>query len=361
MAASKMILVLQLTIGLSFAFGIDCSAYTCKTPDQVWYPNQCGFNNNITNTYYVQPCQDSSLECYPDQQHSTSYQFNYTCQETYVPPVNSYPGEWCKTDDDCAPGLSLTCQNGICVGVSNGEYCSWSEQCNPGLRCTNNTCIPQLQIGESGCTWDYDCVNNAACNIISYSNPSQNTCYGFHSFKVHDEVGECYSGFHTLCQYYYCAQNSDGKSYCTDLFYTLQGPGSQCDVNGRGCYSNKDSFFTPPYSIEGECDCGLNSEGNSYCEVLPGDAPNQQWLNIFNEWVNSPELLNCNTVKRFDSNCVQTYWSSKQYNAFVYYNLQSSLYNRLVGIEDCVLNAFAENYVQARNAFNNSNVEAVAF
>mmetsp|Transcript_14019 Transcript_14019/g.14045 ORF Transcript_14019/g.14045 Transcript_14019/m.14045 type:complete len:95 (-) Transcript_14019:42-326(-) len=94
---------------------------------------------------------------------------------------------------------------------------------------------------------------------------------------------------------------------------------------------------------------------------MPGDAPNQPWMNIFNQWINSPELLNCNTVKRFDSNCVQTYWSAKQYNAFVYYSLQNSLYNRLVGVEDCVLNTFAENYVQAQNAFINSNAEAVAF
>jgi len=339
----------QLLSLLSSAYSLtQCAKYTCKTSDQDFLPETCAYQDNITDTYYARKCSDSSYDCVSDA--SSSYQFNYTCKVPTPLAVNSLPGEWCKTLSDCL--YSTACEDGICIGTPKGEPCTYNGQCEPGTFCSsNNVCTAQIEIGKKGCLYDFQCVNNGACNITSQANPSMNTCYKFRSFSVHDPVGHCNTGFSTLCPYIYCAEKETNMFYCTDLLSTANGTGTQCDMNSRGdCDSNEDSFFSPAYSVEGDCTCGLNSQGTSYCSALPGDIPYKKYTAQLSKWVTSEAIFLCNTLNRFDDNCIKTHWDKNNYNNYVYYEMQMKGYQWYINAQDCVMETFGKNYLQAQSA-----------
>ncbi|CAG9326012.1 unnamed protein product [Blepharisma stoltei] len=84
---------------------------------------------------------------------------------------------------------------------------------------------------------------------------------------------------------------------------------------------------------------------------LPGDPASVQYNKTRTKWVESKDILKCNTVARTDRNCVKIYWSAKDYNAFVYYQFQLDMFNAIIGAEDCVLETRAKNWLEAKNAF----------
>ncbi|CAG9331413.1 unnamed protein product [Blepharisma stoltei] len=345
----RALLAFALLLCLSSAIkDIQCTKYTCKTSSQNFDPLTCAYLDNSSNTYYAQACAKSTDDCFQVQG------FNYSCGPTYTSGI-SFPGEECKSANDCHSLYTAGCKDGICVGSAEGQDCNSSRSCEPNFYCqlTLNICKPLIKIGETGCLNDYECVNNAACNVTDINNPSLNTCYPWHSFGVHDPVGGCESGISALCPYNYCQENSDTNFYCTDLLSSPVTPASQCDINSSdNCQSTSDPFFTPPFSIKGTCSCGLNSQGNANCQIFPGDLPYQAYLKQLNKWNSSEHITKCNTMRRFHKNCVKTYWSKKESDAFSFYQVQNSMYSQIQGSESCVLDAFALNYVRAKDEYN---------
>jgi len=157
-----------------------------------------------------------------------------------------------------------------------------------------------------------------------------------------------------LCPYSICWENFRNRVfYCTDLFSTIKGQGAECNPNedDGSCDSNPDNFFNPPYITGGKCQCSLNSQGTAHCSALPGDPASLQFNKQWTKWVEGKDIFKCNTNARTDINCVKTYWSTKDYNAYNYYMTQLSMLNAIIGAEDCVLETRAENWVEIKNAY----------
>lgn len=143
-----------------------CLKYVCNEKLAI-NPSTCIYYGG--ESYYMQSCTNSpNFYCPPV--------FNLLNQTCTTPPDPTYqsafPGEFCSSDSWCKFG---TCQDYSCVAQEFGAGCSSNGECNPGLRCSNQKCVKQLQIGEQGCINDYDCVNNAGCDI--------NVCMGYYSVQ----------------------------------------------------------------------------------------------------------------------------------------------------------------------------------
>lgn len=57
------------------------------------------------------------------------------------------------------------------------------DECNPGLRCYNGRCYNQIETGNSGCSDDFDCKNDAGCDV--------GVCKKLFSVKNRDWVSAC--------------------------------------------------------------------------------------------------------------------------------------------------------------------------
>ncbi|CAG9325468.1 unnamed protein product [Blepharisma stoltei] len=321
----------------------NCPAYTCKTSSQQFVNSTCIYFTPTasTPTYYVSPCSSVKLPyCLPSTNN------NSTCQAaTPTPPVNAWPGEKCSSSSDCSSHASRGCINNVCVGGSQGDTCSVNDDCNPNYRCLGGICQAQIPVGGTGCVNDYDCVNGAGCNIAKTS--SESICYPYFSINQHLPVSSCSSNnLSMLCNSGLCMANNEGYE-CMAPVKSSRLPMS-CQVDGD-CMSTRDDYFPTGY-LTGTCYCGYNANSASYCSIFAGDKPYLEYINYFKNWLQSTYIKKCNTMRRFTASCMKDWWTTKEYNLYMYYSLNADYYPLTVSGESCVQQVYLPQWWAARNA-----------
>lgn len=95
---------------------------------------------------------------------SLDLQTSAKCVEETVADNSLFTGENCTFDIEC---LSNMCYNNKCNAAVVGNSCV-AGQCEAGLYCNEmHVCVAQMPIGTRQCTSDYQCVNNAGCDLDS--------------------------------------------------------------------------------------------------------------------------------------------------------------------------------------------------
>ncbi|CAG9311136.1 unnamed protein product [Blepharisma stoltei] len=329
-----------------------CNKYKCQESSQDY--NSCSYFEQDESTFYVKPCSDPSYSC-----SVLIDKLNYTCQ-LKTPTPTSFPGDKCSSIDDCYGGYSQSCTNGICIGRKIGDACTSSYQCSPNSTCReingNLQCAPLLEIGETGCSQEFDCVYNAGCNFTS----SSNVCVAYGSLSPGTEilVKTCNLS-ENLCSSHTCLQRAAGDetAVCTgEVSSNAQIP-IACNspqTYTNQCISKLDNYTN--WETSSVCSCGYNSDGNAYCDLLPGDAPMQAYYRELKKWQESSAIKNCNTIWRYpmynglNLQCAENNYEKSSYESFFYWFLYTTLYVEVYEAEDCVLKTFYPVYYSMKNS-----------
>jgi len=211
----------------------------------------------------------------------------------------SYPGEACSSNSQCYN--SQACTRGFCNGLAYLSTCSTHEQCAPGLRCGQNLkCVPQIDIGISGCRDANDCVNSASCNA-TYSSLN-GICFQYASVPLGQIVTDCAYGFSYLCSTGTCQKV--GTDYYASLGVCVEAPASMSKLP-TNCTMDTDCQGTNGIDIFlSTCSCGFNKLGTAFCQPFIGDQPG---VNFITTWVSALKKTDkkCNTARRTTSQCLQ--------------------------------------------------------
>ena len=189
--------------------------------------------------------------------------------ENYIIKKNiiRYPGEDCEENTDCS---SNKCENKICSGIKLNNKCNSTDQCLKGLFCSSKTnrCEYQRNIFES-CDNSFDCQNNLLC----YNGLCQDVLYKFDiGTKIKDD---------SVSAEFYCKYGFAINGICAKNKYLDQ---SKIEDKFIKCNSNSDcKYRIYPENlgiIEKNCECGYNSNGDSYCP-LDIDSNEIGWENYY--------------------------------------------------------------------------------
>lgn len=186
----------------------------------------------------------------------------------------AFPGEECSATIKCQGGVACP-DNKICPGKAQGENCTANLDCSRGLWCQppanataypSSTCAPQLA-ANSACTTSYACPNNQGC--------FNKTCQDYYSadgvnFTIVRGEG---ANAQRYCKNQYAAIIGDASSNeykCITPTYKKDGkPTNDVFVT---CSANSDCNLYDGDNVidkNRECNCGYNSAGTAYCQVLP--------------------------------------------------------------------------------------------
>ena len=268
---------------LAIAESSTCYPYQCAPSDYKMPQGFCATSYN--GTFFLLPC-ESTQEC--------DLSTGLCISSPAVAPSLNYPGESCTTNSTCA---SNNCASGICVGVSIGGTCQADEDCNPALRCNNSTCVKQLDVTESGCIDDNDCINSAMCNSTDGS--VAGTCLGYLSVAIGLVVSDCVGGTSYLCKTTECSKialfNSAGV--CKVNTVSLNNLPVAC-TSYLNCTGSDGTYQT-----NSDCTCGYNANGTSYCQLFGGDLPAQVYFNVWQTALTA-SISVCNTARRYTSACL---------------------------------------------------------
>lgn len=244
---------------------------------------------------------------------------NVICTPTPYSVSKSYPGEYCKKSNNCLYG---TCVENACFYKQSGENCTLHEECNPGLYCKATICSELIEIGQTGCTDDYQCVNNAGCD--------HGTCKKYFSVGTKEWVNSCPSN-HTsyLCESSFCF-----NGLCLDAPESSFSSPKVCGDDGV-CIST-DYEESEGVLFYSSCQCGYNSDSNKYCSLFPGDKSYQKLLSYYREWMASSEVLKCNTIRRWTYECISDYMDKDTADNIDYYSTISVHYAQIQNADDCV-------------------------
>lgn len=304
-----------LVLGLSAA-QMTCQTYQCRPSGVQMANNTCAVTDQ--GNVYIQPCSSESPNSY----------CNVATGKCTSPPtttLQSYPGEPCAKQSDCAVG---TCTQGTCVGLSLGTRCSNSNQCAPGLFCSSGLCSLQRAIGSS-CSTDYDCVSSAGC--------VNSNCTAYYSLPVNSTVPDCSpTGTSNFCAKIACQRSgwigTTGK--CIAVPKNLQPNPTKCTSN-LNCTSTDGV-----HNYTGTCTCGYNSAGDGYCQPVLGDSQGLWLVQAYKSAVARSNGL-CNTARRMAQACWQVIgeWDNvkTQYWGFYYLPL-------IQGNDRCVEQTFTRTY-----------------
>lgn len=318
-----------------------CNNYNCKLSTQRFTTNTCVYYSSKVLTYYVQPCTTQDTYCPPDNQS------NSTCQTLPNITNSGWPGEKCSTNNDCNFYAYKGCVSGICTGAPKGYGCHDSNYCNPGLYCNKRFCTPQIQVGQTGCSTDFDCVNGAGCDFTG--DVTNSTCVNYLSLAAHSPVSQCKKNQNKLCKSSLCAE-LNGANYCVMQLNSFNYIPTPCQYSSD-CVSTSDPFFGNNFELTSSCDCAYNTGSSRYCSLFPGDQPGQLYLNQLALWYQSAEMNNCNTLRRHDEDCMSSWWDSKNTTYYMWYNLNYKLYSFSQNTPDCVAQVYLQNWWEAKQNF----------
>lgn len=318
------------------AFAV-CPKYSCHSGG-FDIGSTCAYPTT-TNDIQMQLCDNNNLNSIC--QITPTITSNFTCgafQPQEVDP--NYPGEFCHSSTQC---LSGQCTSNKCVGSSLGGYCVSHADCNVGLYCNQaNHCVKQVQIAAF-CNSDWDCQNNMACNRTLYNS---GVCVPYYSVPNGDAIGMCVThmseGLSNLCESGFCIQqkpNTNGEGWCQTAPSTVGKFPSRCNADSDCLGSNaKNSTFM------GTCSCGMNKEGEAYCNSWSGDAPAQAVKAIWINHVTSVGIANCHTQRRFTKFCLSQTQIPQQIVNFTQNNLVSANTARYEKNDVCTQVIFNKDY-----------------
>ncbi|CAG9329171.1 unnamed protein product [Blepharisma stoltei] len=319
---------------------LNCGSFACRLSNQTFTSNTCSFYASTQNAYYIKKCSTIALNyCL------FSSQQNSTCIGDQ-PPITSFawPGEKCADSSDCNSHAKHGCIGGICVGAYLNEYCKTSDDCDPGLRCVNNTCQKQIPVGGSGCSTDYDCVNHAGCNTGTSLQNSY--CVSYYSIGDHMPVGACSkTNVGALCDSGSCMLNN-GAYECMKSVKSTTFP-KTCTSNSD-CLSVPDSYFPNNGQLQGTCTCTYGKTGASYCSIFPGDSYAADKTKYLKIWIQSDFIDKCNTNRRFNMKCMSDWWGKSSYNNYVYNYMAAFDYPLYTNADNCVVETLLPDYYQAK-------------
>ncbi|CAG9314502.1 unnamed protein product [Blepharisma stoltei] len=265
-----------------------CGKYQCAPSTATVPSGYCGTVTNV-NVFNLKACPTSG----------TSTFCNTTTLQCTAAPASSalasYPGEPCTSQSDCKYG---TCTSKKCVGVAKNGKCTTHAQCAPGLRCApGGTCTAQLAIGTTGCRDYQDCVNWAGCNATYTS--TNGTCTSYATLSNGAVVTDCVNGWSHLCKSGFC---SNTQSWYGNIGICQSAPTSVKTLP-VSCTQDTDCVGTDGTNFYlGQCTCGYNSAGTSYCSSFIGDAPG---VLLIQTWLKTLKLTtSCNTGRRASSACM---------------------------------------------------------
>jgi hypothetical protein len=175
----------------------------------------------------------------------------YTCKKKEKEIRIRYPGEDCKTHENCIHWgvFKSLCKNGKCTGTEKDQGCSNTYECMKGLYCDKDSraCAKQKPSGAS-CLISEECENKHLCH--------ENKC-GLKPYSA--EFGTNVENSLDKLNYAKCKLGwTDDKQLCTQLIQQ----NSKCSLRvmcNYGYSTDDHGTFTR------ECECGYNSTGQGYC------------------------------------------------------------------------------------------------
>jgi len=327
---------------------LTCPAWSCAASTYNMSGNCLAYLEG-SNSVYLQTCASgasiygASNQTYCDT--GSFYDDIYSTVQCGVMPniTNQAPGSLCYTNSEC---YSNNCTSKACVGLKEDSKCSQNLDCDSGLYCTpSQLCKPLIGVGQTGCYSDYECVLNAACNIIDASSPGK--CQNLFS-QAESAIVPCFftNGNNTLCVSGACKidDSISMQGHCTKAPTVNSNFPKVCssDSDCIGTNSNGESFTST-------CKCGFNANGYSYCAPFPGDQPTAKFMTTYREISQTNSVDICHTSDRYSPECIQRLAYEKAYNdataVLQYYN--STSYGDFLNNDKCVqttVNSYYWNY-----------------
>ncbi|CAG9333381.1 unnamed protein product [Blepharisma stoltei] len=321
---------------------ITCPSYTCQGSDQKFGDGTCIYYSSAASTYYVSSCSSTQTPYCPP-----SVGQNSTC--TYTPsstPTTKWPGERCSDSSPCSSYAITGCVSEVCRGSGYNSQCYANDNCNPGYYCANNRCIAQIEIGKPGCINDYQCVNNAGCDVSSSA--LSGICVEYFSVADYSEVKNCNGYTNLLCKSSLCGIDGEKKACISQLASQKDTP-MACTSNNN-CTSKIDSNYGS-IMLFSTCSCGYNSKAEAYCGLFPGDSVYSRYLEYARQYVKNIAIQYCNTNRRFNVECMKDWWGIKEASTFNYYLAAVNYYVAVQNSEDCVLNVYNSLYQSIKKEY----------
>ncbi|CAG9322925.1 unnamed protein product [Blepharisma stoltei] len=271
--------------------------------------------------------------------------------------------EKCKIDSQCNPDFSAGCDSktGTCSPGKSYPNCTYDYECKNGEWCQggeeSGKCVSLLPIGQFGCEYDTSCVYNAGCHVANPENSYLNLCVEYGSIQPGETIKaeSCIDNKSRLCSSGYCSIAEDGNYYCLNELKSLT-------FTPMRCYNSEAFDFCPSqidkvtgYYQNGTCLCGLNEEGYGYCSLHHGDPPFIRYRKQLQKWLNSNEVKNCNTGRRFALSCAENYWNKDDYAILSYYALYVDYYSDLQGSDKCIWATVYPDYAAAKKEYEKVN------
>lgn len=320
---------------LNSAAALTCYPYQCAPSDLELLDNQC--IKYVNQTYFTRPCEDNTY-CAQTQPETDAL-----CQAVVEPTQHLYPGADCTSNNEC---ISNNCQSKTCQGAGENKECKSSADCNPGLYCKDKLCADLIKVNETGCIIDYDCVNNAGCNLEN----GIGTCITYFTVEAGNTVSSCENNLNKLCSSYRCED-----SVCTSAVESYITPPVYCSVDS-GCSSRLDSVTHKFYS--GTCECSYSTKGLSYCPLFPGDYIYQQRIKYLECWYDSDSIHSCHTYDRNSFDCMNRTWTYEEYLTTLYYSTWAEDYPKLQDNDECTQQMFSNDFWEAKENYDNYDTEA---
>lgn len=337
---------MNFVIGLFFSLAaadLGCPAYHCGDSTA-----ECAIGDVNSTSYTVSPCSNFTEDCPVPKPYESSACVPISAE---VPcSMCKFPNESCKSDSECYTGQ---CTDSVCQGKSLGDECVTSGDCNPGLSCFNYACGPVIEVNQTGCSQEFDCVNSATCDLRS------RTCVPYYSAPPRKFVGDCD-----------CDSNIS-KTCASSFCVCLQGPNISSGVCltspvspqlPRACSVNSDcgGVASDGRIYNSDCTCGFNGQGQRYCELFPADKPFLSYLDLLREFYASPMLNStCNVNARLSQDCLEKVKGADWVNQFNRANLLVKQYPLIQSNPDCIKQTFTSEFWGTHNqtSLYTSNVE----
>lgn len=301
---------------------LDCAKYVCDKSVSL-STNVCiGENSNI---YYLSQCTDLKNSYCPVVFNLQ----NVTCTVPPSPYHTAYPGERCSHDQDCLYGI---CNGNFCYGQEYGGDCNTHGECNPGLRCDPGLlkCNILMDSLTSGCVDDYDCLTDMGCDA--------GYCVPYYSIPIGGWVNNCTDSLSNFCESGQCLYG-----LCISPVKNSEKIPAYCGQNSD-CVS--DNLEYDGIKIYGTCSCGYGTQGFSYCSLFVGDKPYQELIDVRQTWISTNSSAYCNTLRRWNKQCILAHGSAALAVKFDYLSLQASFYPEIQHADTCVLEIVYSEYYQ---------------
>lgn len=311
-----------------------CPTYNCTNTQ-----NPCGSYNPYSKTYSLGSCPPSQYCPAPSSSSNT------TCEAVPQASGLAWAGETCNATFPCVD--SIVCVEGRCSSPPLDDTCVANFQCGVSQFCgMDGICEDLVQIGGQ-CTSDYQCVQNAGCDVSI--NEASGTCVKYFSKGAGQPLASCVSGSSLLCASSSCWEGPTG-ALCMGLVQSTSPVPAQCSP-GVLCTSALDSATNT--TLNSLCTCGFTSSGIAYCPAFPGDPAGAKYLSSLLKWTESSAILQCSTQRRMHLYCLYSQWDTEDYLEFLVAYFGMTMYAQIQDNPDCVKEVYTPTYWVAQAAYQN--------